>query len=246
MTIIDTKKAGLLRRFSWKPVRFVQLFIFIVLVILLSPVLDRTPFLSALLGAFFLNILLITLSFAGFDVRRRWPLVLLWLLGAVMNIVALQSAGSPVARLLEAASDMVNALLIVTCVIMILRYVLTSREVTIDTVFGALVAYFLIAMTFSSIYHALVVINPDSFAMPNNTTLGNGFSVNRQLSYFSFVTIATLGYGDIVPRLPVAQMLAILEAVTGQFYMAVVVAWLVSSLAGSRRGSGDGGGNENV
>ena len=63
------------------------------------------------------------------------------------------------------------------------------------------------------------------------------------LSYFSFVTIATLGYGDIVPRLPVTQMLAILEAVIGQFYMAVVVAWLVSVLAVRRLGS-DGGGQD--
>lgn len=235
MTIVDTKKAGLLRSFPWKPVRFVQLFIFIVLIILLSPFLDRTPLLLALLGVFFLNILLVTLSFAGFDVRRRWPLILLWFLGTVMNIAALQSGTRPAAQLLEAASDVVSALLIVICVVMILRYVLTSREVTVDTVFGAFVAYLLIALTFASIYHALVVIEPESFAMPNISTIGNGFSLNVQLGYFSFVTIATLGYGDIVPRLPVAQMLAILEAVAGQFYMAVVVAWLVSALAGRRK-----------
>ena len=47
-------------------------------------------------------------------------------------------------------------------------------------------------------------------------------------SHLSFVTIATLGYGDIMPRLPVTQTLAILEAVIGQFYMAGLIAWLVS------------------
>jgi voltage-gated potassium channel len=49
------------------------------------------------------------------------------------------------------------------------------------------------------------------------------------------VTIATLGYGDITPRLPLAQMLAVLEAVIGQFYVAVVIAWLVSAYAARHR-----------
>jgi len=56
-----------------------------------------------------------------------------------------------------------------------------------------------------------------------------------QLIYFSFVTIATLGCGDITPRLPFAQMLAALEAVVGQFYVAVIIAWLVSVHASHRR-----------
>ena len=240
MTNNETKKPGLFRCIHWKAIRFVELLLFIFLVILLSPILNTSPLLSALLAVFFINLLLVTLSFAGFHVRRRWPLILLWLLGTLMDIVARQSANRPVAHLLEAASDIARALLILLCVVMILRYVLTSREITVDTVFGAFVAYFLIAVAFSSIYHALVVIEPDSFGMPNNATMGKGFSLNVQLGYFSFVTIATLGYGDIVPRLPAAQMLAILEAVTGQFYMAVVVAWLVSALAGRRNEIGGG------
>ncbi|MRR57960.1 MAG: two pore domain potassium channel family protein [Deltaproteobacteria bacterium] len=240
MTINDTKKAGLFHRFPWKPVRFVQLFIFIVLIILLSPFLDRTPLLLALLGVFFLNILLVTLSFAGFGVRRRWLLILLWLLGTAMNIVALQSANRPFAGTLEAASDLVSVLLIIICVAMILRFVLTSREVTVDTIFGAVVAYFLIALAFSSLYQALAVIEPGSFGMPSHAAMGKGISLNVQLNYFSFVTIASLGYGDIVPKLPPAQMFAILEAVFGQFYMAVVVAWLVSALSVNKMENGGG------
>src|SRR5262249_17894003 len=58
-----------------------------------------------------------------------------------------------------------------------------------------------------------------------------------QLIYFSFVTIATLGFGDISPRLPLAQMLVVLEAVLGQFYVAVVIAWLVSVYAPHRKPS---------
>lgn len=236
MKLYEIRKAGLLRSFPWKPIRFIQLFLFIIVVMLLSPVLHKTPLLTALLSIFFLNLLIVTLSFAGFDVRRRWPLILLWFLGILMDMAAVRTTVHHYATMLAAASDLVNAVIVVICVVMILRYVLTSHEVTVDTVFGAIVAYFLIALTFSSLYQALAVIEPNSFALPDNADTGGGYSRQSVLSYFSFVTIATLGYGDIVPRHPVAQMLSILEAVTGQFYMAVVVAWLVSNLVIGRKG----------
>jgi len=49
------------------------------------------------------------------------------------------------------------------------------------------------------------------------------------MTYFSFVTLTTLGYGDISPARPVAEVLVVLEAVTGMFYLAIVVASLISS-----------------
>lgn len=225
------KKAGLFHRIHWKPVRFVQLFVFLILVILLSPILNRSPLLTGLLAAFFLNILIVTLSFSGFDIRLRWPIIGLWLLQTLLDVV---SINLPSVHLLYAASDVVKALLLVVCVFLILRYVFTSHEVTLDTIFGAFVAYFLIAFAFSSLYQALSAVDPSSFSMPASTGSMAGFSREMTLNYFSFVTIATLGYGDIVPRVPVAQMLSILEAVIGQFYMAGVVAWLVSVFAGGK------------
>lgn len=231
----ETKIAGLFRRIHWKPFRFVQLLLFIILIMLLAPALHKTPLLSALLSIFFLNILIVTLSSAGFHVRWRWPLILLWFLGVLFNVAELSNPNCPFANTLSSASEIVNAVLLVTCVVMILRYVLTSREVTVDTVFGAFVAYFLIALTFSASYQALAIVEPASFSMPNSNDMARGYSRNIEFNYFSFVTIASLGYGDIVPRLPTARMLSIIEVVTGQFYMAVVVAWLVSALAGRRK-----------
>ena len=238
----DTQKAGLFRRIHWKPIRFVQLLIFLILVMLLSPFLRNTPFLSALLSVFFLNILMVTLSFAGFDIRWRWLLILLWFAGTLMNMAALRSPDMLLGNVLSTTSEIVGAVLIVFCVVMILRYVLTSHEVTVDTIFGAVVAYFLIAFMFSSIYQAVAIVEPASFNMPTGPAIAERNTRNIEFAYFSFVTIATLGYGDIVPRLPVARILSILEAAIGQFYMAVVVAGLVSTHAGGRkRIGGDGG-----
>lgn len=245
MTIGETIKTGFFRRFHWKPMRFVQLLIFIVLVMLLSPFLRNTPFLHALLSVFFLNILMVTLSFAGFDVRWRRLLILLWFAGTLCNIAASTVPDIAQGKALAVASEILGAVLIVFCVTMILRYVLTSREVTTDTIFGAVVAYFLIAFMFSSLYQVVVIVEPASFSMPTGPDITERNTRNIEFGYFSFVTIATLGYGDIVPRLPAARILSILEVATGQFYMAVVVAWLVSVRAGGRKGTGGGRGSGN-
>jgi Ion channel len=229
-----TRKVGLFRRINWKPVRFVQLFIFVILTLLLSPFLIKTPLLSALVSIFFLNILIVSLSFAGFDVRRRWPLIVLWLMGTLPDWIAAKTGNLSVAMTLYIFSDLARAILLIASVVLILRYVLKSHEVTLDTIFGAIVAYFLIAVTFSCLYQAVAVFEPASFSIPGITGGGHSDSLKIQLAYFSYVTIATLGYGDIVPKLPVTQTLAILEAVIGQFYMAGVIAWLVSGY--TRRG----------
>lgn len=240
MTINDTNTTGLLHRIHWKPMRFVQLLIFLILVMLLSPFLRSTPFLSALLSVFFLNILMVTLSFAGFDVRWRWLLILLWFAGTLCHTAAPRVPDIAQGKALAVASEILGAVLIVFCVTMILRYVLTSREVTTDTIFGAVVAYFLIAFMFSSLFQVVAIAEPASFSMPTGPDITERNTRNIEFGYFSFVTIATLGYGDIVPRLPAARILSILEAATGQFYMAVVVAWLVSAHAGGWKGTGGG------
>jgi len=214
----------------WKPIRFVQLFIFMVLYLLFQPLLHKTPFLTALLSLLFLNMLVVTLSLAGARAQRRWPVILPWFVATVLNGVALHSRDMAATGLITALADMSTALLIVACVVMILRNILSSREITVDTVFGAFTAYFLIALIYSSLYHALHVMDPASFSMAAIPGRGSGELQGIEFTYYSFVTIATLGYGDIYPALPAARMLSILEAMTGQFYMAGVIAWIISIL----------------
>lgn len=233
----DTRKAGIFRHIDWKPIGFVELFIFLILAILLAPLLHKAPLLSALLAILFLNILIVCLSFVGFDVRYRWPLILLWLLGPVLEWAAPQAGDHSATMLLYISSDILRAVLLLICVVLILCYVLKSHEVTLDTIFGALIAYFLIALIFSCIYQAIAVFEPANFSIPEGTVAGQSIPLKARLNYFSFITIATVGYGDIVPRLPASQTLAILEAVIGQFYMAGLIAWLVSAYARQGRGN---------
>ncbi len=236
MAIQDTRKAGIFRHINWKPIGFVELFIFLILAILLAPLLRNAPLLTALLAILFLNILVVCLSFAGFEVRYRWPLIFLWLMGPLLDWAATR-AGKLTATILYLSSDILRAVLLVIFVVLILRYVLKSHEVTLDTIFGALIAYFLIALIFACLYQAIAVIEPASFSIPESSSVDQDVSLKSKLNYFSFITIATVGYGDIVPKLPGSQALAILEAVIGQFYMAGLIAWLVSTYAHQGRGT---------
>jgi hypothetical protein len=106
----------------------------------------------------------------------------------------------------------------------VLRFVGHSQSVNADTIYCGLSAYLLMGLMWSSVYALLEMLAPNSFNLSVDTQRHGGV----QLIYFSFVTMTTLGYGDITPLSDRARSLAILQTVTGQLYLAVMIAWLVS------------------
>ncbi len=108
-------------------------------------------------------------------------------------------------------------------VIIILSFIFGERKVTINVIYASIVVYLLIAIMWSFVYSVLESIQPGSFA------IGEGqIEVGRRLYiYYSFVTITTLGYGDITPTTDLANSVSFLEAVTGQLYIAILIARLV-------------------
>jgi hypothetical protein len=88
---------------------------------------------------------------------------------------------------------------------------------------GAVAVYLLLGMGWAHAYHMAAILNPRSF-----DGLGNETSAISAWMYYSFVTLTTVGYGDIVPVRPVARSLAIGEAITGQLYLTVLLARLVA------------------
>jgi len=102
-----------------------------------------------------------------------------------------------------------------------LRFAMGATRVDAEHLYAALSAYLLAGIFFGLLYWALEQLRPGSFAAAGEFTRMSAF-------YFSFVTLATLGYGDIVPRGDVARGLAMVEGVGGQLFLAVLVARLVS------------------
>jgi hypothetical protein len=107
---------------------------------------------------------------------------------------------------------------------MALRFAMCASQIDSEHLYAALSAYLLAGVFFALSYWLIEQLLPGSFAGPGD------FSRVGAL-YFSFVTLATLGYGDIVPRTDVARGLAIVEGVGGQLFLAVMVARLVSLYA---------------
>ena len=113
-----------------------------------------------------------------------------------------------------------------------LRFILTSRQITFNTVSASLCIYMLLGVLWALGYSLIDQLDSAAFysSVPNERStpqmrLGRGHST--AVLYFSFATLTTLGYGDIVPVSPIARTLASLEAITGQLYLAVLVARLV-------------------
>jgi hypothetical protein len=123
----------------------------------------------------------------------------------------------------------VTAVLIGYCVYCVLRYVLQANYISRDQIYAGISVYLMLGFAFGCIYYLISILDPGCFAI-NSSTLEGKRDVD--LMYFSFVTLATLGYGDITPAAKASRVLAELEAVAGTLYMAVFMARLVS-LAGA-------------
>ena len=109
-----------------------------------------------------------------------------------------------------------------------LQFIMRSKTVTREVVYAAMLVYFLVAQLWAMVYTFLDRINPASFNLPQ----GQGDFL--LFEYYSFVTLTTLGFGDITPLTKVAKAFSVLEAVVGQLYLVVVVAWFVGMLVARR------------
>ena len=108
------------------------------------------------------------------------------------------------------------------------RLVLFSESLDANRLFGAVCVYLMIGILFALAYSVLSKVEPTAFS---GMSAAHSLSWNVDWVYYSFVTLTTLGYGDILPQSGTARALAYSEAVLGVFYMAMLVAALVGAYA---------------
>jgi hypothetical protein len=117
--------------------------------------------------------------------------------------------------------------LIALVVVYLLRFVLSAPRVDTEVLCASISAYLMLGLIWTLAYWLVAEVNPAAFAF--NTASGAKESMQGfNAFYFSFVTLSTVGYGDITPVSKVARMLAALEAMTGLLYVAVLIARLVA------------------
>ena len=123
----------------------------------------------------------------------------------------------------------VFALYLGVAIYFILRDILYANKVTVDIIRGGICVYFLIGFVWALLYGIVASFDPQAFSQPLIEAESYGKSI-----YFSFTTLTTLGYGDIIPVSPWAKMLTNLEAIVGQLYPAILISILVSDYLSQR------------
>lgn len=108
----------------------------------------------------------------------------------------------------------------------LLRFILSSKNVTSSVISAAISSYFLIGICWGFIYSLIQTISPDSFLFSSDMV--RSIYLWPDFVYYSFITLTTVGFGDILPHSQFARSLTILEAIFGTFFMTILVAKLVS------------------
>lgn len=116
-----------------------------------------------------------------------------------------------------------------------MKRVLFTNDLSFDRVVGAICVYLLLGTIWAVLYALADVISPGSF---NGIEMKNEAGWDTRWIYFSFVTLTTLGYGDVTPATNTTRVLVYTEAIFGVFYMAILVAGLVSGWLGTRQNDG--------
>ena len=138
----------------------------------------------------------------------------------------------------KAAEDLWKALLLLLAAGMVVRRILAKRTVTIQSIYGALSAYLIVGLMFASIFAAMDQLGTSDF-------FADSQQANTQtFQYFSFTTLTTLGYGDFTAAGSGGRSIAVLEALTGQVFLATLVARLVSVYRGRLPEDVDGSGDD--
>jgi len=215
--------------------RFLQLTLFIAAWMLLSPLIPDRWLVQVFLQAFLLNSVLVTLWANPQWRGARRVAIALWCVSLAGSLLALLPLPDRWLRWSRLAAEASLLPLLAMLAAGILGFIFRGKRLTIDGILATVAVYLLIALIFAQLYVLAIAVNPSSFSLPIPAVERTPHLLQIDMLYFSLVTLATVGYGDILPHTEFARMLAMLEAVVGQFYVAVIVAVFVGMYAAQSR-----------
>lgn len=172
---------------------------------------------------------------AGLHAVRGQPKQLRFALVLVSAILILSSLHYTLhIKVLDQIQLGLNAIFFAQMLFMIWIHIEKEDEVTTDLIMAAACAYIVLGLVWANAYYLLEIFHPNSFKASENLT-----DDISSFYYYSFVTLTTVGYGDILAVTKSARAFSILEALMGQLYMAIMISRLVglhASQSGSRKG----------
>ncbi len=203
--------------------RFALLLAALLLDLLSSPFLENHQ-LGRILFNIFSSVVLLSALYSVSENKKRF------FIGLALWVPA--TAGVWVGFFAPDSSTLVSAPVLMTVFLIytayrILHHVIQSEEVTAEVIYGAICVYMLLGLIWGMFYFGLESFQPGSVQINPGSSPTEGLV--SHCVYFSYVTLTTLGYGDFSPLSAGARALAMVEALTGQLYLAVLIARLVGT-----------------
>ena len=209
------------------PGRYGAMLLVLIVGYLLSAFIDER-WIGSLQVVLFTVVMILALRSASVSRRAVRLLLIVAVIGVpVFFAVSLSPATGDVGT---GVANVWTGLVLLAAVVMIVHRVLVFRTVTLQSIFGAFSAYMIVGLMFASFFAAIYHFSGDVFFA--NHQQGN----TQTFQYFSFTTLTTLGYGDFTALENSGRAVAVMEALTGQVFLATLVARLVAAF----RTSGDG------
>ncbi|MGD9011785.1 MAG: potassium channel family protein [Desulfobacterales bacterium] len=192
--------------------RFIYIIFAIMLVLLVNPFIRPLGLIGHLLSTLFLSMIPLASAYAMTEDRKKAIIVLI----IAAPFVILDGLNVFIThRSLMVVAFSFGTILYFYIVILLVINLLSIRVITADLIFCAISIYLLIGIMWAGIYSVLEGISPGSFSEASD------------LLYFSFVTLTTVGFGDVAPLSVLCKRLAVFEAAMGSIYMAVIIAMIV-------------------
>jgi len=213
-----TQEAAATRQNSRKT-KFLPLLISLLALMVLEPFMYDYTRIKSLLAIFF-SVILFTSIYA---VSEKKATLFIAILLAVPKLVTTWVLGYITHPLLYFFDSILGIIFIGYIIVLILKHIFRQEDITLETIYGAIVVYILIGLMWVFLYKMVEIIHPNSFSLASVMAADS----KKNLYYFSFVTLTTLGYGDVTPVSFPAKSIAMLEAIVGQMYIAVLIARLV-------------------
>jgi voltage-gated potassium channel len=221
MTIVDTGRNVFFRH------RFAILFMLLLCVMLIPPYFEEAVW----IGKFWRGLFTCVLLWALYTVAGSRKVLILALLILVPTISSTWLADAEHETNLAYLDNITNIVYFALICAFMGQYVLTTRKVTLEVIFAAMCLYMMVAVLWAAIYTNLELYYDQAFTFRGQFAEEAGITkdaIYGHMIYYSFVTISTLGYGDTLPIHRVAQNWSGVEAMLGQFYIAIIIARLVS------------------
>ena len=215
---------------SFKRANFVYLLVALLAFLILSPIAQLLFPESALIIINFTFTFTIVIGVWSLIDDRKWFQFGLGL-AAFSFLLSLLEFFYP-SHIIYIASILVLLFFLINSLILAIKHVMFGQRIDVNKIVGSVTIYLLIGIIWALLYGLVEEVFTGSF---EGTHLAEDGSRFWDLIYFSFVTLTTLGYGDILPVNTYARTLAYMEAIAGQFYIAILVASLVGAHLSERQ-----------